>query len=42
MEVPGLTKCPNCGEMIKPHRVCKIVEVITEKIKKDTFLKREN
>ena len=19
---PGMTKCPNCGEMIKPHRVC--------------------
>ena len=18
----GMTKCPNCGEMIKPHRVC--------------------
>ena len=18
----GVTKCPNCGEMIKPHRVC--------------------
>ncbi len=18
----GLVKCPNCGEMIKPHRVC--------------------
>ena len=23
MEIPGMTKCPNCGEMIKPHRVCK-------------------
>ena len=22
MELPGMTKCPNCGEMIKPHRVC--------------------
>ena len=22
MEVPGMTKCPSCGEMIKPHRVC--------------------
>ena len=22
MEIPGMTKCPNCGEMIKPHRVC--------------------
>ena len=19
----GLVKCPNCGEMIRPHRVCK-------------------
>ena len=23
MTVPGMTKCPTCGEMIKPHRVCK-------------------
>ena len=23
MVVPGMTKCPTCGEMIKPHRVCK-------------------
>ena len=22
MEVPGMTKCPSCGEMIQPHRVC--------------------
>ena len=22
MEVPGMVKCPNCGEMIKAHRVC--------------------
>ncbi len=22
LEKPGMTKCPNCGEMIKPHRVC--------------------
>ncbi len=22
MEIPGMTKCPTCGEMIKPHRVC--------------------
>lgn len=22
MEIPGMTKCSNCGEMIKPHRVC--------------------
>lgn len=22
MEVPGMVKCPSCGEMIKPHRVC--------------------
>jgi len=22
MEVPGVTKCTNCGEIIKPHRVC--------------------
>ena len=20
--VPGMTKCPNCGEMIRPHRAC--------------------
>ena len=20
--IPGMTKCPNCVEMIKPHRVC--------------------
>ncbi len=23
MCAPTLTKCPTCGEMIKPHRVCK-------------------
>jgi len=23
LEMPGVTKCPNCGEVIKPHRVCK-------------------
>lgn len=23
MELPGLAKCPTCGETIKPHRVCK-------------------
>ena len=23
MEIPGVSKCPSCGEMIKPHRVCK-------------------
>jgi large subunit ribosomal protein L32 len=22
MEMPGVTKCSNCGEVIKPHRVC--------------------
>ena len=22
MTAPGVVKCPNCGEMIKPHRVC--------------------
>lgn len=22
MELPGVTKCTNCGEAIKPHRVC--------------------
>ncbi len=22
MELPGVVKCPSCGEMIKPHRVC--------------------
>ena len=22
MELPGMTKCPSCGEVIKPHRVC--------------------
>ncbi len=22
LEMPGTTKCPNCGEAIKPHRVC--------------------
>ena len=21
-EVPGIITCPNCGEPIKPHRVC--------------------
>ena len=23
LEAKTVTKCPNCGEMIKPHRVCK-------------------
>lgn len=23
IEAPGMIKCPNCGEMIKPHRACK-------------------
>lgn len=23
METPTTNKCPNCGAMIKPHRVCK-------------------
>ena len=22
MEMPGVTKCKTCGEVIKPHRVC--------------------
>lgn len=22
LELPGMVKCSNCGEMIKPHRVC--------------------
>ena len=22
LELPGTTKCPSCGEVIKPHRVC--------------------
>lgn len=22
LELPGTTKCKNCGETIKPHRVC--------------------
>lgn len=21
-ELPGVTTCPNCGEVIKPHRAC--------------------
>lgn len=23
LDVVGTVKCPNCGEIIKPHRVCK-------------------
>ncbi len=23
MDLPGVTKCPTCGEIVKPHRVCK-------------------
>ena len=26
----GLVKCPNCGEMIRPHRVCDNVDFIRE------------
>ncbi|MDF2699339.1 MAG: ribosomal protein [Haloplasmataceae bacterium] len=22
LEVPGMVKCSNCGELIKPHHVC--------------------
>ena len=22
LEAPGLGKCPNCGEYVKPHHVC--------------------
>ena len=22
LTAPGLVQCPNCGEYIKPHRVC--------------------
>lgn len=22
LDVPGLVKCPQCGELILPHRVC--------------------
>ena len=22
MDIPGMVKCPNCGEMIKAHIVC--------------------
>ena len=22
LDLPGTTKCKNCGEVIKPHRVC--------------------
>ena len=23
LELPGMTKCPKCGEIVKTHRVCK-------------------
>ena len=23
LTIASVVKCPNCGEMIKPHRVCK-------------------
>ena len=23
IELPGMTKCPKCGEFVKTHRVCK-------------------
>ncbi len=23
LEAPTLTKCPKCGELIRPHRLCK-------------------
>ncbi len=23
LELPGMTKCPKCGEFVKTHRVCK-------------------
>lgn len=22
IEIPGMVKCPNCGETVKPHHVC--------------------
>lgn len=41
LEVPGMTKCSNCGELILSHRVCKNCgyygkkAVLTIKEKKD-------
>ena len=23
LSAPTLTKCPNCGDLIRPHRLCK-------------------
>lgn len=23
LSLPGLTKCPKCGELVMPHRACK-------------------
>lgn len=23
LDVPGLVKCPKCGELVMPHRVCR-------------------
>ena len=23
LELPGMTKCPKCGEFVRTHRVCK-------------------
>ncbi len=22
LDIPGMVKCPNCGEYVKPHHVC--------------------
>ncbi len=42
LDLPNMVKCPNCGEVIKPHRVCKNCgnykgkEVVTKTSKEET------
>lgn len=40
MVKPGVCTCPNCGEIIKPHRVCSACG--TYKGKTEVVLKEEN
>ena len=31
MSAPNLVKCSKCGELMMPHRVCKLAEATTKK-----------
>lgn len=39
LEAAVTTKCPQCGEVIRPHRVCKLAEIT--KVKKFLQVKKK-